>query len=59
MAEKLMTLIERLRNPAWEQDATTRTAKLNIEQNRAAMDDAADVLAAIKAILIHAGEGST
>jgi hypothetical protein len=52
--EKAMTLIERLRNPAWE-SVPGEDARLNIAQTREAMDDAADLIAAITALLIFAG----
>ena len=39
MTDKKMTLVERLRNPAWESDG--HATVLAIEQTRKAMDDAA------------------
>lgn len=46
MSDKPMTLIERLRNPAFEDGGA-----LNIEQTRKAMDEAADTLGALMAII--------
>lgn len=55
MTEKRMTLIERLRNPAWEADpnpdprgASHTPARLNIEQTRATMNAAADELESLQ-----------
>lgn len=53
--EKAMTLIERLRNPAWE-SVPGEDARLNVEQTREAMDDAADLIAAITSLLKFAGQ---
>lgn len=50
-----MTLIERLRNPAWE-SVPGEEARLNVEQTRETMDDAADLIAAITALLKFAGQ---
>lgn len=56
MSTEKMTLMDRLKNPAWEHDATTGTAKLNIEQTRETMDEAADLIGAITALLKFAGQ---
>jgi hypothetical protein len=53
--EKCMTLIERLRNPAWE-CVPGEDARLNVTQTREAMDDAADLIASITALLKFAGQ---
>ncbi len=51
MADETMTLIEKLRNPAWEvaewiegsptEHALPKSLKLNVEQTRATMEEAA------------------
>ena len=55
MADEPMTLVERLRNPAWEHGAGERP-RLDVEQTRAAMSDAADLISAITALLKFAGQ---
>lgn len=54
--ERAMTLIERLRNPAWETNPSGGDALLDVKQAREAMDDAADLIAAITALLKFAGQ---
>ena len=50
-----MTLIERLRNPAWEGAPGGEPARLNIKQTRETMDEAADLIGALVAIIRMAG----
>lgn len=47
MAEKKMTLVERLRNPAWEPGASG----LNVEQTRATMTEAANEIESLQEAL--------
>lgn len=42
MNSQKMTLVERLQNPAWESDGAGKPARLNIEQTRQAMTEAAE-----------------
>jgi len=47
MPDEPMTLIERLRNPAWESDGLmveAKPARLNVEQTRRDMNEAADTI---------------
>lgn len=53
--DKEMTLIERLRNPQWETNPNGGDALLNVKQTRADMEEAADLIGAIKALIIFAG----
>lgn len=53
MAELRMTLIEKLRNPAWERDPAAALnsqapARLNVEQTIATMDDAANEIESLQ-----------
>ncbi|MCC2649849.1 MAG: hypothetical protein K0R61_34 [Microvirga sp.] len=50
-----MTLVERLRNPSWE-SVPGEDARLNIAQTRETMDEAADLISAITALLKFAGQ---
>lgn len=47
---KPMTLVERLRNPAWA-GIPGEPARLNIEQTRETMDEAADLIGALWALV--------
>lgn len=51
-----MTLVERLRNPAWIANPDGGEALLAVAQTRADMEEAADLISAIKALIIMAGE---
>ncbi len=57
MTNDAMSLIERLKNPAWVENPAGGDALLDTKQTRETMDEAADLLGAIKALLIFAGEG--
>jgi hypothetical protein len=51
MTDKTMTLIERLRNPAWEADGPTteaKPAKLNVTKTLATMAEAAAEIESLK-----------
>lgn len=51
MSNEPMTLIERLRNPAWKSDSNRRESFLDAEQTLATMREAADTLGALMAII--------
>lgn len=54
MTDKKMTLIERLRNPAWESDGgitSEKPARLNVEQTRKDMAAAADEIESLQEAL--------
>ncbi len=55
MTNDPMTLIERLRNPAFETNPSGGDALLSVKQTRADMEEAADLIGAIKALIIMAG----
>lgn len=59
MSEQLMSLVERLRNPAWESGGEGEPARLNIEQTREAMEEAADVIGLIWAVIGDAARHRT
>jgi hypothetical protein len=51
MSDEPMTLIERLRNPAWKSDLDRSEPFLDAEQTLATMTEAADTLGALMAII--------